>query len=294
MLLTISDIQHQPEGQTFDCKSSQIDAKSLAVVIVAMANADGGTVVVGISDKTRQIEGVDQNETHLNELRRVPFDYCLPSVNARTELVPCKDKNGNDNHVLVFTIQPSLKVFANQADEVFLRVGDRSKKLTFDERFQLMNDKGQCDYEGTYRQGVTMEKLDFALVDDYCKRIGYSKSSMEFLQENEGFLCERQGKIYPSAASILLFAKNPQGFFPRATIRFIRYDGTEEKVGAEMNVIKDVTFNGTIRDQIEAAVAYLKTQVKEHTYHGSDGKFVTVAEYSDFVLQELVVNAACH
>jgi predicted HTH transcriptional regulator len=31
--------------------------------------------------------------------------------------------------------------------------------------------------------------------------------------------------------SSLLFGKNPQLFFPRAFIRFIRYDGIEAKVG---------------------------------------------------------------
>ena len=31
----------------------------LAIPIIAFANADGGTVAIGISDKTRRIEGVD-------------------------------------------------------------------------------------------------------------------------------------------------------------------------------------------------------------------------------------------
>lgn len=42
-----------------------------------------------------------------------------------------------------------------------------------------------------------------------------------------------------STACILLFGKNPQRFFPRARTRFIRYKGTEEKVGTEMNVVKE-------------------------------------------------------
>ena len=45
-----------PEGQTFDCKSIHIEPKALANTIVAMANADGGMIAVGISDKTRRIE----------------------------------------------------------------------------------------------------------------------------------------------------------------------------------------------------------------------------------------------
>ncbi len=38
-----------PEGQTFDCKSIQVSAKSLVIPIVAMANADGGVLAVGVS-----------------------------------------------------------------------------------------------------------------------------------------------------------------------------------------------------------------------------------------------------
>ena len=36
------------EGQRFDRKSVRIDAKTLAIHIVAFANADGGDLVIGI------------------------------------------------------------------------------------------------------------------------------------------------------------------------------------------------------------------------------------------------------
>lgn len=92
----------------------------------------------------------------------------------------------------------------------------------------------------------------------------------------------------------MLFGKNPQNFFPRAFIRFIRYDGTEAKVGKDMNVIKDVIFEGRILDQVEKAVDFIKIQMKEKTYLGHDGIFVTEEEYSEFVRTEIVVNAAAH
>ena len=84
MALTIEDIITRKEGQTFDCKSVQIEPKALAVPIVAMANADGGTIAIGVSDKTRRIEGVDGNEKRLNDLLRVPF-YREPNVHHTFE-----------------------------------------------------------------------------------------------------------------------------------------------------------------------------------------------------------------
>ena len=61
-----------------------------------------------------------------------------------------------------------------------------------------------------------------------------------------------------------------------------------------MNVIKDVIFEGRILEQVEKAVEFIKIQMKEKTYLGNDGIFVTEEEYSEFVRTEIVVNAATH
>ena len=292
--MTIEDIKDRPEGQTFDCKSVKIEPKALAVPIVAMANADGGMLAIGISDKTRRIEGIDQHTAHVNELLKVPFSLCIPSVNIKPEYIPCIDSEGKPNHVLLLHIPASATLHANQADEVFMRVGDSSRKLGFEERMSLMYDKGERYFEDTAAYDATIEDIDFNYVQDLLNVIGYTKSPLEYLKENNNFITYKDGKEQISTACILLFGKKPQLFFPRARVRFIRYLGTEEKVGREMNVIKDVTFEGRIIDQIRKPIDYLESQVKEHTYLGEKGVFVTDREYSPFVLQEMTVNSICH
>lgn len=292
--MTIEDIKDRPEGQTFDCKSVKIEPKALAVPIVAMANADGGMLAIGISDKTRRIEGIDQHTAHVNELLKVPFSLCIPSVNIKPEYIPCIDFEGKPNHVLLLHIPASATLHANQADEVFMRVGDSSRKLGFEERMSLMYDKGERYFEDTAAYDATIEDIDFNYVQDLLNVIGYTKSPLEYLKENNNFITYKDGKEQISTACILLFGKKPQLFFPRARVRFIRYMGTEEKVGREMNVIKDVTFEGRIIDQIRKTIDYLESQVKEHTYLGEKGVFVTDREYSPFVLQEMTVNSICH
>ena len=293
--MTIQEIQTRKEDQTFDCKSIQIDPKALAIPIVAFANADGGTIVIGVSDKTRKIEGVDQNTEKLNELLRVPLDFCNPSVSITSELLPCTDKDGNKNHIILMHIPASSELHANQADEAFMRVGDKSRKLSFEERIQLMYDKGERYDEDTAVYGATVDDIDMAAVERYIELIGYTKSAKQYLHENNGFITTNaKGEQQVSVACILLFGKYPQKFFPRGRTRFIRYKGTEERVGAEMNVIKDVTFEGTILDQVKATIAYLETQVEEHTFLGQHGQFVTNRDYPKFVIQEMVVNACCH
>ena len=293
--MTIQEIRTHKEDQTFDCKSIQIDPKALAITIVAFANADGGDISIGVSDKTRKIEGVDQYTEKLNELLRVPLDFCNPSVSITSDLLPCTDKDGNENHILLMYIPASSELHANQADEAFMRVGDKSRKLSFEERIQLMYDKGERYYEDTAVYGATVDDIDMAAVERYTELIGYTKSANQYLHENNGFITTNvKGEEQVSVACILLFGKYPQKFFPRGRTRFIRYKGTEERVGAEMNVIKDVTFEGTILDQVKATIAYLETQVEEHTFLGQHGQFVTHRDYPKFVIQEMVVNACCH
>ena len=287
--MTIEEVLAVEEMQVFDRKSVNIAPKVLAIPIIAFANADGGTVAIGISDKTRRIEGVDYDIQKLNELLRVPFDFCVPTVKVEIEKVQCIDFKGRENHVLLMHIEPSMEVHANQADEVFMRVGDKSKKLAFEERMQLMYDKGERFFEDK-----PVPDIDLAFVEKYIAQIGYSRTAMEYLRENKGFIKEKNGKVQISSAAILLFGKNPQLYFPRARVRFIRYEGTEERVGTQMNVIKDVIFEGNILKMITDAVAYLDTQIKEKTYLGEDGLFVTEEEYPKFVRQEIIVNAVTH
>ena len=201
-----------------------------------------------------------------------------------------------------------------------MRVGDKSRKLTFDERVQLMYDKGERYYEDTTVYGATIDDIDMDAVADYAKLVGYGKSPLQYLQENNGFVrtnkkaaikreqsdarissAEREqarpevnGEEEVSTACILLFGKYPQKFFPRARTRFIKYEGVDEKVGAEMNVIKDVTFEGTILNQVKKTIEFIETQVREHTFLGQHAQFVTKRDYPEFVIQEMTVNACCH
>ena len=292
--MLIEEILAMEESQTFDRKSINIAPRDFANHVCALANTDGGILVVGISDKARRIEGVDHHEREVNELLRVPMDFCMPTVPFAHEFVECIDFKGNPNHVLVFHIDASPFIHENQAHDAYIRVGDKSKILSYDDRMTLSFDKGLRSFEDVLVPESSYDDVDESYLKEYLGLTGYSKPPREYLLQNKNFAKEKDGEIHLSVASILLFGKNPQSFFPRARIRFIRYEGTEEKFGTEMNVIKDVTFEGRILEQIQKAVAYIQTQIKERTYLTSGGVFTTEQEYPEFVRTELIVNAVTH
>ena len=61
-----------------------------------------------------------------------------------------------------------------------------------------------------------------------------------------------------------------------------------------MNVVKDKKFDGRILDQVRAATAFVKTQIREYTKLGAGGVFQTTPEFPEFCWTELIVNAVAH
>ena len=166
-----------------DRKSARIKPADLATPIVAMANADGGFLIIGVEDDGT-ITGVD--EKNLNEYLRVPLDFCIPSVEVKSKVLDVIDKDGKPNHILRMQIMQSTQVVANQADEVFLRVGDKSKKLNFDQRLQLVYAKGVKYFEDQPVSGATIDDIDLEYVKSYCEKIGYTKGNAEhYLRHNK-------------------------------------------------------------------------------------------------------------
>ena len=291
--MTIEDMCYTTERQMFDRKSAKIDAKALSTPIIAFANADGGLIAVGIEDDGT-ITGIDDHTSNINELLRAPFDYCRPTVQVFTETVDCIDWRGNKNHILLIRVCHSSELHANYKDEVFYRVGDKSKKMSFEERMQLLYAKGARYFEDEPVADSSIDDIDMDFVAKYCKKIGYTRSAEEYIRQNKDYIVRKNNREEMSGAAILLFGKNPQRFFQRARVRFIKYEGTEAKVGAEMNVVKDIPFEGRILDLVEKTLDFVKGQIKERTYLGEDGRFTTVPEYPEFAWKELIVNAIAH
>ncbi|MCD7921181.1 MAG: hypothetical protein LUG27_01800, partial [Clostridiales bacterium] len=130
------------------------------------------------------VTGIDGYEENLNELLRVPFDYCVPTVNVDTEMMDCIDVKGNPNHILIMYVMQSNQLHANQADEVYYRIGDKSKKMNFEQRTRLMYAKGPRFFEDAPVRDATIDNIDLDFVQSYIKKIGYGREPLEYLRGN--------------------------------------------------------------------------------------------------------------
>ncbi|GAA1994739.1 ATP-binding protein [Amycolatopsis minnesotensis] len=277
------------EDQWFDRKSSRMAAKDLAPALVAFANAEGGTVVVGLH--SGKVQGFAANTAKLNDFRQAPFDYTRPPVRAEFDEVACVNEAGDADVLLVIRIDPSEHVHETQTGDCYLRVGDESRRLTFTQRQELQYDKGQSQYDGQPAKDIDLPDLDGNLLNHYKKAM--SASSVQGILQARS-LRTRKGEV--TNGGYLLFGRTPGDLFPEAYVRVLRFLDTERGTGAGLNVEEgaDLRIEGPIPHVVQRASMEIEKLVPKKRALLPDGTFGPTPIVPRDAWLEGLVNAVIH
>lgn len=274
------------KDQWFERKSARISARELANTLIGFGNADGGDVVVGLAGG--KVEGTDGNAKRRNAQMQAALDFSQPPVRARAELLPCAREDGGEDHLLVFRVAPGNAVHANPKDEVYLRVGDETRRLSFVQRQELTFDKGEASYESRPMAGAALDTLDDGLVRDYAEALG-APDGLRVLGAR-GLVDGDELTI----AGCLLFAREPQRLLPEAFVRVLRYRGRARGSGARQQVIEDMKVEGPIPQQLMDARDAIRGVQPVRRALGGGGRFGDVPLVPEDAWLEGLVNAAVH
>ncbi|HMS74348.1 ATP-binding protein [Gordonia sp. (in: high G+C Gram-positive bacteria)] len=270
------------EGQWYERKSGRTAARDVAVPLIAMANAEGGYVAVGIHDGA--IDGVAPSR--VNELLQTAHDFTTPVVRCKVAEL----RTAADQIVLVFQIDPGEHVHENTKGEVYLRVGDESRRLGYAQRRELEYDRGSAPFDGT-SVDATRHDLSAAQVSAYQDAIGAATPEGMLAARD---LLTRNGHL--TVAGWLLFAERPQSLFPSAVVRVLRYADNERGTGARMTLLSggDIRCEGSIPEQIIHAAALIEEWVPNTQPLARSGRFESRPIIPRDVWLEGLVNAVLH
>jgi ATP-dependent DNA helicase RecG len=276
-----------PEDQWFDRKSGRISGRDLADVLVGFANAEGGLVVLGLWGG--RVEGIGSTSRKQNEWRQAAVDFTLPTVPSRHRVVECLNEAGEMDALFVIEVEPSDRVHSNKKDEVYLRVGDENRRLTFMQRQELLYDKGQASYEVTPVGDATVEDLHEDLLASYAAAVNHP-DPIRLLRARG--LVDRRDNL--TLAAVLLFAEHPQHWIPEASIRILRYRGTERGTGARQQLLEDVRIDGPVPVQLNAAQEAVFRLLPARRALAPTGRFERIGLIPRDAWLEGLVNAAIH
>lgn len=286
-ILTLEYVCNEKENQFFDRKSAKKSVKEMSNHISGFANASGGTLVIGISDDGI-IEGFEKYKDKYNEFLKITgTDYLKTVPNYQSETLEVINYRGNKDKILLIHVNPSTDTLIRTVkDEVFLRQGDSTNKLSLEQVKVLEYDRQEISFENQINIRSEIEDIDLDMVKIYKDSIGANDiDSLDLLRARK-FLVKRDGKEYLTNSGVLLFSKDPSVFFPSARVRVIKFEGTKMETGRNLNIIKEKTFALPLYKAIKETLAFVDTQLREFTHLGDNGEFITVPEYPKFTWEE--------
>ena len=298
-MINIGQLVGQTEGQFLERKScydrsggklrlrpAKEVARDIAEGLSAFANADGGTLILGIEDDG-QITGAQYPPDKEQILKESPKKYIRPQLKPKIEIVGYEGKK-----IWVFQ-QDWVPTVHQLSDGRYLyRIGDTNVPFPADQIEAIKLAKRQAAFEMRIVPTATMSDLDGELIQKTAERLGITETIENFLSHYHLLEWENGTPKIPLVA-LLLFGKSPLRWHPRCGIDFIRYEGTDRRYGREINIVKRVRIEVPLIKTIEEGYQTISPHVRErHVLH--DLFFQERLEYPTFAWQEAIVNAVAH
>ncbi len=258
--------------------------------LAAMANASGGSLVLGVADKTRQVVGIDSErlddvETWITAICR---DRINPPLDIETRHMMLPDSSGGKRPVIILDVPRSLWVHKS-ANGYFKRVGHAKREMPPDMLARLFQQRSQVRlirFEEQPVPGTGPADLDPLL-------------ARNFLREGEGdpeiqlgrlrMIVQDRGTARLSVAGVLLGTLKPVQWMPSAYVQAVAYAGTANDPADQLDA-KD--FDGPINYQIWDAFDFVRRNMQVPA-----SKALGRIEYPQYSLRavfEAIVNAVAH
>ncbi len=267
------------------------DASQIAETLVAFANTEGGTLVVGLKESGETAQKVE-NETLATALKEADA-LCSPSI-VTGNWEPVEMESGSTVYAL--RVPRSIELHALADGRVLIRTDHNNRPLGGQEILKLASAKSTGDYESEPVPGATKDDFSRKMIDEYiAKRAERTKrpynGKIEDLLREIGALNSAER---PTVSGILLFCEFPQHWLPQSGVVFAKFVGkTPRGENGLAGYSRREELAGPVPRLIESAwnliwsemavSAVVKGLEREETF-----------EYPQFAVREAIVNAICH
>ena len=283
--MDLLDALRRPEGKTLEFKRDLSSPDGLLRTVVAFANTAGGTVLVGVEDRTIHVRGIADPLGMEERLASLISDSITPRLLPDLEILSFRKTHVVAVHVFPSPTRPHHLTKAGPIAGTYVRVGSTNRRaddalIAEMQRFA----QGQA-FDECAMPELDSEAIDFRVASESfatLRRLG--RRDLETLKLMTG----HQGRKVPTVGGILLFGTDRLRHFPDAWIQVGRFSGIDRAVIADHAEVK-----GPLLPGIDAAIAF----VEKHSTRGVDiGRLRGVERWSlpPAAVREAVINAVAH
>ena len=268
------------KGESLKIEFKELFDKSIAKEMVAFANAKGGKIFLGISDKNK-IKGINITNKLKSQIQDLS-NNCDPSINISIDTF---------RNILVINILEGKDKPYKCSSGFYLRRGPNSQKMTRNEILDFAIGEGkirfdeQLNKEFKFPQNFDAKKLDkFLRLGNLSKTLNNKEILLNF-----GVAKKEKGKLLFNNAGVLFFAKEPQKFISWSVFTVVLF---KDKEGADIIDRKEIT--GSLFEIVDNVMDFVKLYAKVAYKFTGKPQRENIYEYSFEAIREAVINSVMH
>ena len=259
-------------------KERILDKYDIACELVAFSNSHGGKLVVGIKDKTGEINALSYSEVQetTNLLSDIASENVVPSILIKIDTIEVEDGN-----LVIATVKEGLnKPYHDNKGIVWVKNGaDKRKVFDNAELAEMMTDCGSFAPDEAGVRDATVNDLDATTIKQFLgnrfERVlekkgltgdAYNEASLDMICSAiaKGHDCEKILRnlrfIRPdgtlTVAAMLLFGKYTQRWMPMMTAKCICFAGNSVGSKVFRDKVNDADMEGNLLHQYDTIMDF--------------------------------------
>jgi ATP-dependent DNA helicase RecG len=292
-------------------KRDDLRPEQLAREAVALANLEGGRILLGVDDDGT-IPGIQRPDLEawvMNVFNDKVHPFLIPFYEE------IQMDNGKRVAVVSFPrgISKPYVLRHNNREEMYIRLGSTTRLATREQQVRLYANGGLLNIEEMPVSGTSFDSLDLVRLQNYMADIlrdpDVPGTREEWVERaiSLGFLKESGGSPMCTIAGLLLFGKEPRRYLRHSGIRIMIFDGEDkeykarydDRVTGPMTARFDISPGGTktVIDEglVERTINILKPFITEESGEVNEGLRRDKYElYPRDAIRETLINALIH
>ena len=296
-------------------KERILDKYDIACELVAFSNSHGGKLVVGIKDKTGEINALSYSEVQetTNLLSDIASENVVPSILIKIDTVEVEDGN-----LVIATVKEGLnKPYHDNKGIVWVKNGaDKRKVFDNAELAEMMTDCGSFAPDEAGVRDATVNDLDATTIKQFLgnrfERVlekkgltgdAFNEASLDIICSTiaKGHDCEKILRnlrfIRPdgtlTVAAMLLFGKYTQRWLPMMTAKCICFAGNSVGSKVFRDKVNDADMEGNLLHQYDTIMDFF-TRNLHNVQVGEEFNSMGKLEIPYTSLVEFTVNSLVH
>ena len=273
--------------------------RDFADELAALANSRGGTLVLGVDDKTRSVQGIPLNGLDAVEgwVREICNDSIEPALDADILRVELGKEDGS--LVAVLRVDVGRSLFAHRSPGgYFRRIGSSKREMAPEALARLFQERSQSRvirFDESIVPGTAPADLQYSLTQRFLRepRVPSPANSPEdfgvAMRKLRVVAEDPEGTPRLTLAGTLLCTQDPQQWLPHAYIQAVSYAGERTDPDYQTDA-RDL--DGPLDQQVAEALHFVRRNMLVRARKGAARS--ERPQYSERAIFEALVNAVAH